>query len=124
VVYRSPFEPNTPVSGPQVPRVICQKFRNNVPVRAQRRTGASSFASCTHPSDEDRVCCFPWLGVAGAGVFIPVCGAQVTAKMLQACYDPQEMDSFMANSLTPDELSKFTFNEFTYRVMSILTKQI
>ena len=50
--------------------------------------------------------------------------AQVTAKMLQACYDPQEMDSFMANSLTPDELSKFTFNEFTYRVMSILTKQI
>jgi hypothetical protein len=44
--------------------------------------------------------------------------------MLQACFDPQEMNNFIAEQLTSDEMTKLTFNELTYTAMTILTKQI
>eukprot|EP01052_Picozoa_sp_SAG31_P050881 SAG31_NODE_11822_length_995_cov_1.097098_1_plen_204_part_00 len=62
-----------------IPRVICQRFRDNIPVSAQ---------------------------------------------MIFACYDPDANKEFKANTLTPEQLSKFTFNETVYRVISILTAQV
>eukprot|EP01052_Picozoa_sp_SAG31_P000523 SAG31_NODE_15_length_37942_cov_32.078297_28_plen_645_part_00 len=62
-----------------VPRVICQQFRNNVPLSVQ---------------------------------------------MLAACYDPEANKTFMARTLTPEQLSKFTFNETLFRLTSILTAQV
>ena len=50
--------------------------------------------------------------------------AQVTTKMLSACFDPTEGMKFKAMSLTTGKVFAFTFNEFAYKVVSILTKQV
>eukprot|EP01050_Picozoa_sp_SAG11_P004220 SAG11_NODE_263_length_11526_cov_23.830314_4_plen_1064_part_00 len=48
----------------------------------------------------------------------------ITTHMLMACYDPQEMNNFIAEKLTSDEMTKFTFNELTHTFMTVLTRQI
>ena len=62
-----------------IPRVVCQMFRNNIPV---------------------------------------------TVTMMMACFDPEDNKNFMAKALSPDQMTKFTFNEATFKIMSILTKRV
>jgi len=62
-----------------IPRVICQKFRQNKPV---------------------------------------------DVKMIEATFDPAVNMEFLAQSISPDQLFRFTFNEFTFKIMSALTAQV
>ena len=62
-----------------IPRVICQKFRQNIPV---------------------------------------------TTHMITATFDPDANMEYLAKSISPDQLFKFSFNEFTYKIMSALTAQV
>eukprot|EP01048_Picozoa_sp_COSAG05_P008929 COSAG05_NODE_705_length_7850_cov_2.428719_4_plen_136_part_00 len=62
-----------------IPRVICQKFRQNKPV---------------------------------------------DVKMIEATFDPAVNMEFLARSISPDQLFRFTFNEFTFKIMSALTAQV
>ena len=48
----------------------------------------------------------------------------VTTQMLMSCFDPDMNQKFRATSLTPNQIFAFTFNEFTYKVLAILTKQV
>ena len=48
----------------------------------------------------------------------------ISCAMISACFDPEYNKDFMVKTLTPDELSKFTANEFIYKVTNILTLQI
>ena len=48
----------------------------------------------------------------------------MTTQMICACFDPIENRNFRATTLHPGQIFAFTFNEFTYKVISILTKQV
>ena len=48
----------------------------------------------------------------------------VSTKMIMACFDPDENQTFRATTLAPNQIFAFTFNEFAYKLVSILTKQV
>jgi hypothetical protein len=50
--------------------------------------------------------------------------AQVTTQMILATFDPEENMRFLATTLTPHDITRFTINEITFKTMSILTKQV
>ena len=44
--------------------------------------------------------------------------------MLFACFDPEDNKNFKVEKLTPNQIFAFTFNEWSYKIVSILTKQV
>ena len=48
----------------------------------------------------------------------------VSQYMISACFDPDANKEFMVKTLSPDEISKFTYNEFAYKATNILTLQL
>ena len=48
----------------------------------------------------------------------------VDTGMLLATFDPAKNMEYLAKNIRPDQLFRFTFNEFTFNIMSALTAQV
>ena len=48
----------------------------------------------------------------------------LSAKMISAAFDPEMHKEYMAKTLTPEEMTKFTTSELIYKATNILTLQI
>ena len=48
----------------------------------------------------------------------------VTTNQIMATFDPETNTEYLAKAISPDKLFRFTFNEFTYKVMGALTAQV